>query len=108
MIRIINNSIYMTRGDSASIHLDITDMDEKTYTPEDDDTIMFTMKKSPTESAAIFQKKVEGGIIKINPEDTQKLDYGRYVYDIQLKKADGATETIIPPHIFKIQKEVTF
>lgn len=58
MIRIINNSIYMTRGDSASIHLDITDMDEKTYTPEEDDIIIFTMKKKPNRKRSYLPEEV--------------------------------------------------
>lgn len=59
MIRIINNSIYMTRGDSASIHLDITDMDEKTYTPEDDGIIMFTMKKAQLKTQRSSRRRLK-------------------------------------------------
>lgn len=108
MIRIINNSIYMTRGDSATLHLEITGVDNKAYTPSNDDAITFTLKKDPAESTPLFQKQAGTGLIHIEPGDTQNLEYGRYVYDIQLKKADGTVETIIPPHIFKILKEVTF
>nr|DAG31895.1 MAG TPA: hypothetical protein [Caudoviricetes sp.] len=109
MIRVINNSIYLTRGDSASIQLKITQVDDDTdYTPEDGDVITFSLKKDPTQSKTLLSKTLSNETLVINPEDTNNLAYGRYVYDIQLTKKDGTVQTIIPPHIFKLDKEVTF
>lgn len=108
MIRVINNSIYLTRGDTGTLHLEITDDDGKVYTPSEGDELTFTLKKDPTETTSLLQKTITNNLLEIKPEETESLDYGRYCYDIQLKKSDGTVETIIPLHIFKATKEVTF
>ena len=44
----------------------------------------------------------------IEPEDTSGLDFGNYVYDVELTLADGTVNTIIPPSTFKVMGEVTY
>lgn len=104
-----DNSIELTRGDTAYITVSVLD-----YTFEKDDVILFTVKKRATEENIVFQKKYtidetkEKITIKISPEDTKKSEFGNYVYDIQLTR--GLTKdvhTIIPINKFTIAKEVS-
>lgn len=44
MLKVVNNNIYLTRGDSAEIELSIM-QDGKQYTLEDGDIVEFTVKK---------------------------------------------------------------
>ena len=40
------------------------------------------------------------------PEETKRLNFGKYVYDIQLTRADGRVDTIIAKAAFKLTEEV--
>lgn len=62
---------------------------------QDTDTLYFTVKRDSYTNNFLFQKKLNEGIklqddgyyhITIDPADTNGLDYGPYVYDIQLKR----------------------
>lgn len=46
MVTVSGNNIYMTRGDTATLNLTITNEDGSIYTPSDTDVILFTVKKS--------------------------------------------------------------
>lgn len=108
MFRIFKNKIFLTRGDSAIFTLSITENDGNEYTPQDGDEITFTVKANTETRDILIQKDASSGKIEIQPEDTENLEYGSYVYDVQLKKADGYVDTIITPHEFKLEEEVTF
>jgi hypothetical protein len=108
MFRIFKNKIFLTRGDSAIFTLSITDNDGNEYTPQDGDEITFTVKANTETRDILIQKDASSGKIEIQPEDTENLEYGNYVYDVQLKTADGYVDTIITPHEFKLEEEVTF
>lgn len=44
--------------------------------------------------------------LAIKPEDTKNLAFGKYVYDIELTKANGEVDTFITKAVFKITEEV--
>lgn len=46
-------------------------------------------------------------IIEITPEDTSKLNFGNYVYDIQATFS-GCVKTLVGPSSFCIGEEVTY
>ncbi len=106
MYRVIVNSIYITRGDTAHLPLRIIDSDHE-YIPTDQDKIVFSLKKDITKPDYVLQKEIKNNVLVLNPEDTQNLECGRYTYDVQITLEDGTVETIIPPHIFKVMSEVT-
>lgn len=108
MYKINNNRISLTRGDSAEVELVITDEDGREYTPQIGDQILFTVKADTRTKNVLFQKAFSDGYITINPADTEDLEYGKYVYDVQLKMATGEVTTIITPSTFKVLEEVTF
>ena len=108
MYKIRNNQIFLTRGDSASLVLDIKDDDGNEYTPSKQDTVTFTVKKSPYNKKVVIQHTFSNNEILISSEDTANLEYGDYLYDVELKGLGGNVCTIIPPNLFKICEEVTF
>lgn len=80
------------------------------------DKMYFTIKYDYNIDDVILQKTLDNGIeyneeesyyyITINPEDTNNLPYGKYVYDIEIIK-NGIKQTISIGEIL-IANEVTF
>lgn len=104
-MKIIGTNLSMTRGDSESISVTFTN-----YEPQAGDVVEMTVRKN-AKGSAVMRKKAEfsgnKAIIAINPEDTERLDFGRYVYDVQLTYG-GAVKTVIPISELNILEEVTY
>lgn len=101
----------IVRGDSADfdIYLPIYNDEGEVigeYDLEPGDTLLFTVKKNTKTDDVLIQKS--GKHVSILPEDTEGLSYGKYVYDVQLTYSSGFVDTVILPHEFKINEEVTF
>jgi hypothetical protein len=106
MNNIIDDVIYLTRGDTmyfeAAAYAKDDDGKAVQYELQDGDKLVFTMRKT-TSSEILIQKDVTGGYAKINPEDTQSCEFGKYVYDVQLTYGgfmktvtiDGGSKTVI-------------
>jgi hypothetical protein len=112
-MKVIDNKVYLTRGDTGSLTLNIKD--EKTNLPyllKDDDVLYFTVKKNINTNTKSFQKVITSfneGVaeIFITNADTKDLPFGEYVYDCQVTSADGSINTVIKPKPFYITEEVT-
>lgn len=86
------------RGDTLPISFNLTDADGKSLDLSSNDTeIYFTLKENYNTAQYIIQKKKTTGDISvedtnvsfvINHNDTAKLKYGNYVYDISFKSGD--------------------
>lgn len=107
MLSITGTNIKMTRGDTVRIALSVTDANGNTYTPSVLDTIVLSVKKSTDDTAYLFQKTITDGTILIAPTDTSTLEFGSYVYDVQLTLDNGDVNTIIPISELRIMQEVT-
>lgn len=108
MLVITNDEVNLTRGDSADIIVNITDANGDIYTPAEGDVIKFTLKKNCETSDIIIQKTLVNSIISLQPADTKDLPYGTYYFDVQLTTAGADVYTVVSPHRFIIDKEVTF
>lgn len=108
MLNCQNNTITMTRGDTAVLKLDIIDEQGMPYVPTDGDVVLFTLKRSVLDKSVVFQKSMVDGKITIHPQDTASLDYGQYVYDVELTQGSGFVATVIPPSRFVVAEEVTW
>lgn len=108
MLTCVNNNISITRGDSAIFALAIKKADGEPYKIGEGDTVIFTVKKSTFDTKIITQKKVVDGVVRLHPEDTKGLEYGTYYYDVELTQADGFVSTVISPHKFIVEQEVTY
>lgn len=134
-MKIKESNIYLTRGDTANLTLDIQ-FDAQFEIKK----IFFTVKKSAESTVPVLQKKwisegvsegvdLEDGIIKteeegeapesvvfvvqIENQDTADIKFGLYRYDIQVNYVDSEDPsdervlTVVKPSIFSIEEEIT-
>ena len=108
MFKVENNNISMIRGDSGVFTITNTDTNGTPVELTDADVLTFTIRRAARNPAIVLQKNIAGGELDIKPADTEGLTFGAYVYDIELKRADGYVDTVIPPHEFLLMEEVTY
>ena len=99
-------NIEMTRGDSESVTVRCSQPFQA------GDTVYLTVRED-AESDIAMQKTVtvfpDGkAVIGIDSEDTERLDFGDYLYDVQVTWADGTVTTLIAPSRFRLTEEVTY
>lgn len=101
-------SITLTRGDSFLALITITDSEGNPYLPVQGDTIRFAMKATYADTEPLLVKDIPIDTRKLilEPEDTKHLQFGKYVYDIQLTKATGEVDTFITKAKITITEEV--
>ena len=109
MLNIEENYIELTRGDTARLNVYI-----EQYMLRKGDIIKFTVKRSAVDTDYLIQKIVEiekdcaNTEIKLEPEDTKDLEFGKYVYDVEhICKETGDVSTIIPKNTLRITEEVS-
>ena len=109
MLEVNGNDIKLTRGDTAYLTIPITDtISGNDYEMGEDDVLYFSVKKNINSQEYLFQKEIAGGnTFKILPEDTKRLRFGIYIYDVQLNASNGDIFTIIEPSNFEVKTEVT-
>lgn len=111
MLKISNTSIYLTRGDSGYITLNIMTDDGTPYELNEGDVVHCQVRDKANDGKLYIEGHIE--IIRdeivwyIRPEDTMKLKIGSYVWDAQLTTANGDVFTFIPKSTFKVTDEVT-
>ena len=108
-------NLSMVRGDTEEISLSIVVIvdgvpEEKAL--EDGDTLFFTVKKHANEESFLLQKVVtefhDGKAqVTLEPEDTNSLSFGTYVYDVQVTFSTGVVKTVIKESKFVLETEVT-
>lgn len=105
--KIQGNRIYLTRGDSLRVTVEIT-QDGETYTPAEGDSVRFALKKDLDETTPLILRDIPIDSLQLIliPEDTKPLEFGKYWYDVELTKADGTVDTFIGPERFYITEEV--
>lgn len=91
MISIDGNKIVLTRGDSACIGLQLEDGSGNPY-DFSGDVVKFGLKRSVfNDGACILEKTFDSeGKIYFKPEDTEKMEFGDYLYDIQVTVTDDS------------------
>lgn len=99
MLKIVDNKIYMVRGDDEEIEVVPKNADGADYEMQPDDVLTFTVRSKPAEdSLPLLQvSSIPGSArIVIRHEDTAELDYGSYSADVQLMTGDGKRKTVWP------------
>lgn len=101
-------TITLTRGDSFAATIIIVDSEGKSYIPDKKDVIRFAMKSDYDDDAPLLIKNIPVNtlILSIDPDDTKNLEFGKYVYDIELTKSTGEVDTFITKATLKITEEV--
>ena len=97
--------LSMVRGDSESISVTISG-----YDMQPGDFLEMTIRKNLDAPVTMYRKVTEfpdnKAVINFFPEETQDLELGDYVYDMQLTFG-GAVKTIIKPTRFTLEADVT-
>ena len=106
-------TINMARGDIHSVIFTLYEGDTQFLDSVDD--IFFTVKKKYNERNYKFQKRLSMEEIQyigegqyeftIQPEDTDKLDFGDYDFDIEVVKMPSLKQTF--NGVLHLEKEVT-
>lgn len=106
--------IEMPRGDIRPVTFRI--LDDGGPCEIDITEIYFTVKTSFAKPDYLFQKKLSSGDIElmedgdyqlvIEPEDTDRLKYGRYVFDIQVESGIDLKQTFVGT--FDLMDEATY
>lgn len=102
------NDIKIIRGDTSRFEVEVLDKTGEKYNLQEEDELVFTVKKNTSTDITILKKQILGDTFTLTHDDTKKLDYGKYVYDIQLTQSNGDVTTVIQPSIFEIMPEVNF
>lgn len=108
MIKIEDNEITMTRGDTLETTVEIFTKQGEPYIPSSLDRIRFALKKRYKDVEPLIVKEVpyDTMLLHLDPEDTKPLAFGDYVYDLELTTSDGFVDTFIDKKLFKITEEV--
>lgn len=101
-------TITLTRGDTFKATITIYDSDGVTYTPAEGDKVRFAMKKTYSEKEPLIVKDIpiDSMMLILKPSDTKDLEFGKYVYDIELTTAEGVVDTFIQKAILILTEEV--
>lgn len=101
-------TITLTRGDTFTAIISITDSNNNPYIPAIGDSIRFAVKSTYDDADPLLVKDIPIETMKlvIDSEDTKGFKFGKYVYDIQLTKANGHVDTFITKAQIKITEEV--
>ena len=104
MYKVEKTRVSLIRGDSLILHIGIKENGED-YKVQPNDTIKFflrnsELKKDKTEYVVdkpLVTKTIDNAELKLqmDPEDTIKLPFGRYTYEVQLTTEDGIVDTFI-------------
>lgn len=98
------NRIRITRGDNAEIDVRIFNKDGKEERILETDVLTLTVKDS--KDVTVLEKTNDMiNSIFLYPEDTEDLDIGYYVYQVDFTR-DNEVQTIVPSNTFEIREEL--
>ena len=98
MLKIIDEKIYLRRGDDESLEVNLNAGNESVQIGEGE-TLTLTVREQPSlDSPIIFTTTSAPGSnrIVIRHEDTAEAPYGEYSADVQLMTAEGYRKTVWP------------
>lgn len=110
MVSIDENTltISMTRGDTFNATVAIYTSNGTPYTPEEGDVVRFAAKTDYSDSEPVILKVIPNDTLQLHldPADTKELEFGKYVYDIELTYANGDVDTFIAKKSLVLTEEV--
>lgn len=111
MFTVKNGRIYLTRGDSARLQVDIANVSDNTeYQLNPEDTLRLSVKRRVNDKDTLFPTKVLKGtnVFTFTPQDTNGIAFGTYWYDVELTTSSNEVYTVIGPNEFEVGQEVTW
>ena len=101
-----DNNIYLTRGDTATIDVDLKDEYGDPYAMTANDRLIFTLRKLWDKGNILLEKTVSTPEFTFTTPDTKNLDFGVYCYDIYLfNTSSEKLDTFIAEKTFIIGEE---
>ena len=102
------NTIYLTRGDTFRATIALKDAEGEIYTPQPDEVIRFAMKKhyEDEEPLLLIQVPYDTLELVILPTQTKELDFGSYVWDMQITRSNGDIDTFMTKAQLILTEEV--
>jgi hypothetical protein len=97
-----NNDIRISKGETVSLNVPLTNPDKTQYTMTGNDTLVLSIKKSVDDNETVAQFTSNTNKIDIPHTGTNSLSTGLYKYDILLITGSGDYFYIVEPHIFEI------
>ena len=114
-VNVTGNKITMTRGDTLRVRVNI-DVDDAAYTPVEGDVVRFYLKHDLLNSKKTAYKDptpliekivpIETMLLNLASDDTKALEFGEYVYDLEITFANGVVDTFINNEKFTLVPEV--
>lgn len=110
MVKIEDNTITITRGDTLETTVGISLQSGESYVPAVGDKIRFALKSAYRDNDPLIVKAIPNDtlILRLEAEDTKLLTARRnpYVYDVELTTPDGTVDTFIANGSFYVLEEV--
>lgn len=94
MVKVTDNNIYITRGNTATINITLTE-DGKPYTLREGDKLILSVKRRYPFNDMVLEKTTTTGSFEFAVIDTYELAFGVYDYDITFYGVDGSVDTVI-------------
>ncbi len=97
MVKIDGTKIWLTRGDTLYLSVQLKNADGTNYEPSQNDVIWFRMKKKVSDSESVIYKEFDHQTmtIKLEPEDTAGLTVG-YNYPYNIRAVRDGQEVATP------------
>ena len=86
MIKFVNNNISIVRGDTGILQINFS---------QEVDSAVFSVKKNIEDTEYVLQKNITDGVLQFDHDDTNDLEAGKYVYDIQVNYNNNVETPII-------------
>lgn len=99
------NCVRLTRGDTFSVPVVVTNPDGTPYKMQDGDVIRFKLTTKPGGLVLITKYIGQEMILTLEPSDTSILPCGMYFFDMQMTFAGGAVDTFLVEGTFIISAE---
>lgn len=101
-------TISLTRGDTFYAIIKLYNKNDEEVTLSEGDSVRFAVKEDYDLDDVLLEIDipVDTMTLRIAPEDTKNLDFGTYVYDVQVTFANGDVDTVIPRKTLNILEEV--
>ena len=102
------SEITLTRGDTFKTIIKVLNQDGEDFQPQNGDVVRFAMKKKYKDEKPLLVKILDNEdlLLELTPEDTKSLNYGYYVYDVEITLSNGEVYTVIDRATLRLTEEV--